>query len=149
MLGHRLQPPTARAGVITRSGLIARLLGSDSPVITLVAPPGYGKTTVLAQWAARDSRPFAWVSVDDRDNDPIVLLRHVALALHGIEPLPQNVLETLAAPGPSIWKSAIPRLGSALAAFDQPIDGATRTGQRQGEVTTEPPDHPHPRRAPS
>jgi DNA-binding MarR family transcriptional regulator len=36
-----------------------------------------------------------------------------------------------------------------LAAFDQPIDGATRTGQRQGEVTTEPPDHPHPRRAPS
>jgi LuxR family transcriptional regulator, maltose regulon positive regulatory protein len=89
--------------------------------VVLTAPAGYGKTTVLAQWAVRDSRPFAWVSVDDRDNDPIVLLRHVALALHGIEPLPQKVLDALAAPGPSVWTSAIPRLGSALATFEQPV----------------------------
>jgi LuxR family transcriptional regulator, maltose regulon positive regulatory protein len=94
---------------------------TQEPIALLTAPAGYGKTTVLAQWAVRDSRPFAWVSVDERDNDPIVLLRHLALALHRIEPLPRSVLETLAAPGPSVWRSAVPRLGSALAAFDQPI----------------------------
>jgi len=117
----KVHVPTLRSGTVSRTALVNHLRATAEPIVILTAPAGYGKTTVLAQWAARDSRPFAWVSVDDRDNDPIVLLRHVALALHGIEPLPQNVLETLAAPGPSIWKSAIPRLGSALTAFDQPI----------------------------
>ena len=117
----KVHVPTLRSGTVSRTALVNHLRATAEPIVILTAPAGYGKTTVLAQWSARDSRPFAWVSVDDRDNDPIVLLRHVALALHGIEPLPQNVLETLAAPGPSIWKSAIPRLGSALTAFDQPI----------------------------
>ena len=88
---------------------------------TLTAPAGYGKTTVLAQWAARDSRPFAWISVDERDNDPLVLLRHVALALNGIERIAPRVLDALAVPGSSIWTSAVPRLGSALAAFGEPV----------------------------
>ena len=117
----KVHVPTLRSGTVSRTALVNHLRATAEPIVILTAPAGYGKTTVLAQWAVRDSRPFAWVSVDDRDNDPIVLLRHVALALHGIEPLPQDVLETLAAPGPSIWKSAIPRLGSALTAFDQPI----------------------------
>ena len=38
----------------------------------------YGKTTLLAQWAARDREAFAWVSLDERDNDPKVLLSYVA-----------------------------------------------------------------------
>jgi LuxR family maltose regulon positive regulatory protein len=117
----KVHVPTLRSGTVSRTALVNHLRATAEPMAILTAPAGYGKTTVLAQWAVRDSRPFAWVSVDDRDNDPIVLLRHVALALHGIEPLPQNVLDTLAAPGPSVWTSAIPRLGSALAAFDQPV----------------------------
>ncbi len=117
----KVHVPTLRSGTVSRTALVNHLRATAEPIVILTAPAGYGKTTVLAQWAVRDSRPFAWVSVDDRDNDPIVLLRHVALALHGIEPLPQNVLETLAAPGPSVWTSAIPRLGSALATFDQPV----------------------------
>ena len=39
-----------------------------------MAPAGYGKTTLLGQWAAKDARPFAWVSLDDADNDPVVVL---------------------------------------------------------------------------
>ena len=117
----KVHVPTLRSGTVSRTALVNRLRATQEPIALLTAPAGYGKTTVLAQWAVRDSRPFAWVSVDDRDNDPVVLLRHMALALHRIEPLPRNVLETLAAPGPSVWRSAVPRLGSALAAFDQPI----------------------------
>ena len=49
--------------------------------MSVVAPSGYGKTTLLAQWAARDGRAFAWVSVHERDNDPKVLLSYVAAAL--------------------------------------------------------------------
>ncbi len=117
----KIHVPTLRSGTVSRTALVNRLRAMAQPVVILTAPAGYGKTTVLAQWAARDSRPFAWVSIDDRDNDPIVLLRHVALALHAIEPLDADVLDALGRPGPSIWTSAVPRLGSALAAFDQPV----------------------------
>ena len=48
---------------------------------SLSAGPGWGKTTLLAQWASASQRPFAWLSVDERDNDPIVLLTYVAVAL--------------------------------------------------------------------
>jgi LuxR family maltose regulon positive regulatory protein len=117
----KVHVPTLRSGMVSRTALVNRLRATLEPIAILTAPAGYGKTTVLAQWAARDPRPFAWVSVDERDNDPVVLLRHVALALHGIEPLAANVLDTLAAPGPSVWTSAVPRLGSALAGFDEPV----------------------------
>jgi LuxR family maltose regulon positive regulatory protein len=113
--------PALRSGTVSRTALVNRLRATAEPIGIVTAPAGYGKTTVLAQWAVRDSRPFAWVSVDERDNDPIVLLRHVAFALHGIEPLAPSVLDILGKPGPSIWTSAVPRLGSALAGFDQPV----------------------------
>jgi LuxR family maltose regulon positive regulatory protein len=37
------------------------------PVVFLSAGPGWGKTTLLAQWASRSQRPFAWVDVDGAD----------------------------------------------------------------------------------
>jgi LuxR family maltose regulon positive regulatory protein len=138
----KVHAPQLRAGAVSRTALVNRLRATAQPIVLLTAPAGYGKTTVLAQWAARDSRPFAWVSADERDNDPIVLLRHLALALHGIESLEADVLGTLAAPGPSIWSSVIPRLGSAIAAFEQPVvvvlDDAhlLRTGEGLDAVCT-------------
>jgi LuxR family maltose regulon positive regulatory protein len=50
--------------------LIERLAAQGRrSVVSVVAPAGYGKTTLLSQWDDRDDRPFAWVSVEDRDND--------------------------------------------------------------------------------
>jgi LuxR family transcriptional regulator, maltose regulon positive regulatory protein len=61
-------PPPARAGIVPRTGLIERLLASDAvPVVCVVAPAGYGKTTLLAQWAQRTVHRVGWVSVDQRD----------------------------------------------------------------------------------
>ena len=56
---------------MSRTDLL-KLLGDATgpPIVTVVAPPGYGKTTLLAEWAERNGQAFAWVSVDDRDNDP-------------------------------------------------------------------------------
>jgi hypothetical protein len=59
--------------------LIERLARRDSrPVVSVVAPHGYGKTTLLSQWAERNGHSFAWVSVEEPDNDPKVLLTYVA-----------------------------------------------------------------------
>src|SRR5439155_26752855 len=81
-LEAKVQVPALRAGTVSRTALVNRLrVTTTVPVTTVVAPAGYGKTTLLSQWAERDSRPFAWVTLDDRDNDPVVLLRHIAAAL--------------------------------------------------------------------
>src|SRR4051812_21123925 len=58
--------PSVRDGLVPRARLVRRLVGSsDVPLALLVAPAGYGKTTLLSQWADRDRRPFVWVTLDE------------------------------------------------------------------------------------
>jgi LuxR family maltose regulon positive regulatory protein len=54
------------------------------------------------------------VSVDRRDNDPVVLLRHVVAALDGIDPIDPLVLRSFVAREVSVWASLVPRLGAAI-----------------------------------
>jgi hypothetical protein len=71
----KLRRPLVRPGTVRRRLLIERLArGDPRPIVSVVAPAGYGKTTLLSQWAARNGQAFAWVSVDEPDNDPKVLL---------------------------------------------------------------------------
>lgn len=85
------------------------------------AGAGYGKTTLLAQWAARDRRPFAWISVDGQDNDPVVLLTYAAAALQRLIPIDPRVFDALGSPGPAIIATAVPLLGAAMAAAGVPL----------------------------
>ena len=78
----KLQPPRPRSGIVTRTALLDRLVASpELPVVAVTAPAGYGKTTLLAQWAQRRHPRATWLSVDERDNDPAVLLTYLRLAL--------------------------------------------------------------------
>jgi LuxR family transcriptional regulator, maltose regulon positive regulatory protein len=118
----KLRIPPLRDGLVWRTALVNRLRGNTSlPLVTVTAPAGYGKTTLLAQWATRESRPLAWVTIDARDSDPVSLLGHVAAAVHAVAPLGPEVFEALHNPGRSIWDSVVPRLGSALGKLDEPL----------------------------
>jgi LuxR family maltose regulon positive regulatory protein len=110
--------------------LVDRLATASEPIISVVAPPGYGKTTLLAQWAERRSGPVAWVSCDGADNDPVVLLSALAVALNGIQPIDQAVFAALASSGAGI--TFVPRFVSAIAG----IDGRVRVVLDQVEVVT-------------
>jgi LuxR family maltose regulon positive regulatory protein len=125
----KLRVPRARGDGVSRTPLVNRLRAAGAfPIVLVVAPAGYGKTTLLSQWAARDARPFAWVSVDERDNDPVVLLKHIAAALHQLEPLDPQVLDAFDRPGETIWEAIAPRLtaevGSRTVPFVLVLDGA-------------------------
>jgi hypothetical protein len=62
----KLRRPSGRAGTVRRSLLIEVLARGDlRPIASVVAPAGYGKTTLLAQWAERNGQAFAWVSLDE------------------------------------------------------------------------------------
>lgn len=74
------------AGAVSRTALVNRLRAlAATPVVSIVAPAGYGKTTLCAQWARRDGRPAAWLTVDDRDNDPAVFLHHLKAATDRVD----------------------------------------------------------------
>ena len=122
VLETKLVPPPPRTGLLRRDALIDRLAASSQvPVVAVLAPAGYGKSTLLAHWSESDPRPFAWLSIDERDNDASVLLAYIAFALGGASSLGPDVAEALASPGPSVWTVAVPRLGAALAAQSPPF----------------------------
>ena len=118
-LGPKFHPPSARAGIVGRDALVERLLGSDASVITLVAPPGYGKTTVLAQWAERLGRRVAWVSCDKADDDPVALWTAVAAAISAVSDLGPAPLRLLAASGGSI--EVVPAFVAAIEPIGAPM----------------------------
>ena len=106
---------------MAKADAIGRLCASSLPFATVIAPAGYGKTTLLANWVEADPRPFAWVALDGRDDDAVVFLRYIAAAIHSVEPLPAEVFEALSGPGGSIWTNRVPRVGSALGALEHPL----------------------------
>jgi LuxR family transcriptional regulator, maltose regulon positive regulatory protein len=115
-LESRVQIPRLKTGTISRTPLVNRLRAATSTAVaTVVAPAGYGKTTLLSQWAAKDARQFAWITIDERDNDPVVLARHIAAALAQTGELSPHLVNALSSPGKPIWAAAVPRLGAALA----------------------------------
>jgi LuxR family transcriptional regulator, maltose regulon positive regulatory protein len=121
LIAAKLMRPLVRPGTISRPSLIERLAKDDShPVVSVVAPAGYGKTTLLAQWAERNGQAFAWVSVDEGDNDPRVLLAYITAALDAIEPVGRRVFDALASPGSSVPGSVVPRLCNAFASITSP-----------------------------
>jgi LuxR family transcriptional regulator, maltose regulon positive regulatory protein len=122
LLASKLRRPVARPGAVRRLALIEQLRrGEPYPIVSVVAPPGYGKTTLLSQWAERNGQAFAWVSVDEGDNDPKVLLSYVAEALDAVEPIDRRVFDALASPVSSVPGSVVPRLGSAFSSMTSPV----------------------------
>jgi LuxR family maltose regulon positive regulatory protein len=121
LVGVKLAAPSVRPGTVAKADAIDRLCAATSPFATVVAPAGYGKTTLLAKWAEADPRPFAWVALDGRDDDAVVFLRYIAVAIHGVEPVPAEVFEALSGPGGSTWTNQVPRVGSALGALERPL----------------------------
>ncbi|MET0771496.1 MAG: LuxR C-terminal-related transcriptional regulator [Candidatus Limnocylindrales bacterium] len=75
-----LGPPSRRRGAVRRDRLIALVRSSDAPIVTIVAPAGYGKTTLLAQLARAEDRAVIWVALHRRDSDPTALMRHLVAA---------------------------------------------------------------------
>jgi LuxR family transcriptional regulator, maltose regulon positive regulatory protein len=111
----KLLPPQPPEGTIERGRLLDLLTERPgSQLVSLIAPPGYGKTTLLAQWAAREERPLAWLTLDALDNDPAVLLSYLATALDRVYPIEATIKPGLARAGRGVLATAVPRLVSEL-----------------------------------
>jgi LuxR family maltose regulon positive regulatory protein len=78
-----------RSGLVSRRRLVAVLnAAADARLALLHAPLGAGKTTLLAEWhaAPEETRPFAWLSLDRGDNDPVRFVEGMIAALRTVVP---------------------------------------------------------------
>jgi LuxR family transcriptional regulator, maltose regulon positive regulatory protein len=121
----KLHVPAPRRGLVPRAGLLAALTAGARRKLTLVdAPPGFGKTTLVADWNAspEEVRPFAWLSLDRGDNDPVRFWTGVIEALRTVEPkLGGSALATLQATNVSLVEVVLPHLVNDLAAVDREL----------------------------
>ncbi|MGY1638928.1 LuxR C-terminal-related transcriptional regulator [Geodermatophilus sp. SYSU D00742] len=90
LLQTKLRVPRRRRGLVARPRLHERLSRGTEAALTLVsAPAGFGKTTVLTEWlasVAEEGRSVAWLSLDQRDNDPAVFWTYLVAALRTAAP---------------------------------------------------------------
>jgi LuxR family transcriptional regulator, maltose regulon positive regulatory protein len=82
ILKAKLYVPRGRLDNVPRLRLYERLDEGARRELTVVsAPAGFGKTTLLADWSQRSELPVAWVSLDERDDDPVHFLLYLVAAI--------------------------------------------------------------------
>lgn len=124
--GHALIPskliqPAAREDGASRRALIDRLRSSAARVVAVTAPAGYGKSTLLTEWAAAEQRAVAWASVDRFDDDPASLLSLLAAAAIPVAPGVARVAADMRGVGVAMLGRSAPMLASALSTAEDPF----------------------------
>ena len=102
-----------------RPHLIQKLNAGLAGKLTLIsASAGFGKTTLVSEWIAGAERPFAWLSLDERDGDFSHFLTYVIAALQTLWPeIGKQVSALLESPQPPPAESALTTLLNDLAAI--------------------------------
>src|SRR5215212_7745437 len=121
VLKPKLRAPLPPPEQLVRRRLLAVLSNSlDRKVSVISAPTGYGKTTLLAHWRQIEEAdvPFAWVSLDEQDNDLVRLWRHIVEALRQVVPAEDfgaDVLAGMSVAGQDFVGMTLPTLINELA----------------------------------
>jgi LuxR family transcriptional regulator, maltose regulon positive regulatory protein len=122
LLEAKLAIPEPHPGGVSRAELIEAARTSERRVIGVSAPAGYGKSTLLAQWARTEARPVAWVSLDRLDDDPAALLTLLATAHARISSGNGDLVTDMGGGiGVSVLGRAAPRLASAFRTSPSPF----------------------------
>jgi LuxR family maltose regulon positive regulatory protein len=121
LLNAKLTRPGRRKGTVRRHALIERARASGCRVVGVTAPAGYGKSTLLTEWAHAEQRRVAWVSLDRFDDDPGVLLTLLAAAYAGLAPAAADLVAEMSGLGVSALGRAAPRLAAAFRASPAPF----------------------------
>jgi LuxR family transcriptional regulator, maltose regulon positive regulatory protein len=123
LLATKLHIPRSRPDFVARPRLADRLAPTQGGEVTLVcAPAGFGKTALLADWARRDRRPVAWLSLDDADNDPARFWRHTTAALERVHPVDADrVAALLGGLQPTSFEAVVTALVNELAGVTEEV----------------------------
>ena len=90
-------------------------------MVAVTAPAGYGKSTLLTEWAAAEDRAVAWATVDRFDDDPASLLSLLAAAAGTVAPNVARVAADMRGVGTTMLGRSAPMLASALDQTETPF----------------------------
>lgn len=121
LLQSKVSIPALRHLGVNRRALIRHARASGARAVAVTAPAGYGKSTMLAEWAATDDRRVAWAAVDRLDNDPTALLALLAHACSPVSASVAGVAAEMRGVGAGTLGRSAPLLAAALAATDEPF----------------------------
>jgi LuxR family transcriptional regulator, maltose regulon positive regulatory protein len=118
ILTTKLYRPPPQPRIVRRARLIERLREGMHGRLTLVsAPAGFGKTTLVSEWAEDCGRPVAWLSLDEGDSDPTRFLTYLITTLQAVAPqIGERTLGALRAPQPPSIESVLTVLLNEIAA---------------------------------
>lgn len=88
LLTTKVNIPPAHSRLVQRPRLIERLHeGLKCNLLLVSAPAGFGKTTLLSEWARQGEPRFraAWISLDEGDNDPTRFWDYFIAALQTLQ----------------------------------------------------------------
>ncbi|WP_028064055.1 LuxR C-terminal-related transcriptional regulator [Solirubrobacter soli] len=119
----KLLIPEPRRGQAVRRRVLRALEAGRRRRLTLVsAPTGFGKTSALAAWGLTGTARFAWVSLDEGDDEPTRFWAYVVAAIEGAAPeFAGTAARRLRAPGVSVADEVLPVLADALSPVNAPL----------------------------
>ena len=120
LLETKLYAPRARSDLVPRPRLTEALrLGAEQKLTVVIAPAGFGKTTLLAGWLGEQGEATAWVSLDANDNEPALFWKYFVRALQGIHSdIGWRALALLESPQPPAMESVLTTLINEIDAID-------------------------------
>ena len=118
LLATKLHVPRPQPGFVPRPRLVQALgEGLARGRVLVCAPAGFGKTSLLADWARGGGRPVAWLGLDAGDNDPARFWRYVVAALDQAQPgIAGRLGPLLGPPAPRSFEGLVTALINELAA---------------------------------
>ena len=117
----KLAIPDIRPGSVSRAAVIERARTSERRAVAITAPAGYGKSTLLAEWAHTEERPVAWVSLDQLDDDPAALIALLTSAYVRASGSSTDLVANVGGAGLSVLARAAPRLATAFSTSPSPF----------------------------
>ncbi len=118
LLKTKLFTPRGPSNLVARPQLTEKLnRGLEGRLTLVVAPAGFGKSTVLAEWVRRRELPFCWVSLDASDNDPVRFYSYMLAALETVQPGTGKIMPALHSSAPSGLDRVMALLIDNLSAF--------------------------------
>lgn len=121
LLQTKLHIPPQRPNLVPRPNLFDLLeqgMQLNQRLTLVAAPAGFGKTTLVADWLRQAGHPVAWLTLDERENDPARFLAYLIAALNRVDRGIGNTVETLSrSPQPPETESLLTLLINDISAF--------------------------------
>ena len=84
LLKTKFHIPEFKRGTTLSRKRVSGLIDDLKSIIIITAPAGFGKTTLLSEWAESAAAPIAWVSLEESENIPAVFWCYIITAISSV-----------------------------------------------------------------